>query len=252
MIYPSAIFRDPHAEADHPCRDQPLGTRGIDQFIGEPQLIGRGHGTAFIHLFVESLFEAGARRVVTDPNPRDSRAIRAYTKAGFKEIDRRITISGEALLMGRNALPFEPLVLLQRRHKESGISQGVQLPGKIALTDHFTILLAHSGEVIAQGWNLAALHESEVGPRCACRMEATGGLLPVGRGRGTRSSPRARFMPSSRLEIGLCGHWERVRALDEGVVHFAVRATPLVKARLYPPRALGYMERLDENRRIVD
>jgi aminoglycoside 6'-N-acetyltransferase len=23
---------DPHAEADHPCRDQPLGTRGIDQF----------------------------------------------------------------------------------------------------------------------------------------------------------------------------------------------------------------------------
>ena len=45
---------DPHAEADHPCRDQPLGTRGIDQFIGEPDLIGQGHGTAFIHLFVGS------------------------------------------------------------------------------------------------------------------------------------------------------------------------------------------------------
>ena len=37
---------DPHAEADHPCRDQPLGTRGIDQFIGEPKLIGQGHGTS--------------------------------------------------------------------------------------------------------------------------------------------------------------------------------------------------------------
>jgi len=100
---------DPRAEADHPCRDQPLGTRGIDQFIGEAELIGRGHGTAFILFFVERLFEAGAPRVVTDPNPRNSRAIRAYAKAGFKEIDRRMTISGEALLMGRDALPSEPV-----------------------------------------------------------------------------------------------------------------------------------------------
>jgi aminoglycoside 6'-N-acetyltransferase len=94
---------DPHAGADHPCRDQPLGTRGIDQFIGLPELIGQGHGTAFIRLFVESLFEAGAPRVITDPNPRNARAIRAYAKAGFKEIDRRVTISGEALLMARDA-----------------------------------------------------------------------------------------------------------------------------------------------------
>lgn len=94
---------DPHAEADHPCRDQPPGTRGIDQFIGEPDLMGQGHGTAFIRLFVESLFKAGARRVITDPSPRNARAIRAYAKAGFKEIDRRTTISGEALLMARDA-----------------------------------------------------------------------------------------------------------------------------------------------------
>ena len=103
---------DPHAEADHPCRDQPLGTRGIDQFIGEPKLIGQGHGTAFIRLFVESVFKVGAPRVITDPNPRNSRAIRAYTKAGFKEIDHRMTISGEALLMARDALPSQSLVSL--------------------------------------------------------------------------------------------------------------------------------------------
>jgi aminoglycoside 6'-N-acetyltransferase len=103
---------DPHAEADHPCRDQPLGTRGIDQFIGEPELIGQGHGTAFIRLFVESLLKAGAPRVITDPNPRNSRAIRAYAKAGFREIDRRITISGEAVLMARDAVPSASLVSL--------------------------------------------------------------------------------------------------------------------------------------------
>jgi aminoglycoside 6'-N-acetyltransferase len=42
---------DPRAEANHPCRDQPLGTRGIDQFIGDPKLAGQGHGPAFIRLF---------------------------------------------------------------------------------------------------------------------------------------------------------------------------------------------------------
>jgi len=91
---------DPHAVADQSLRDQPLGTRGIDQFIGEPGFVGCGHGSAFIRVFVERLFEAGAPRVVTDPNPRNARAIRAYAKAGFQAIDHRTTISGEVLLMG--------------------------------------------------------------------------------------------------------------------------------------------------------
>jgi aminoglycoside 6'-N-acetyltransferase len=94
---------DPHAEANHPCRDQPHGTRGIDQFIGEPDFIGRGHGSAFIRVFVERLFGAGAPRVITDPNPRNTRAIRAYAKAGFRPIDTRVTVSGETLLMGCDA-----------------------------------------------------------------------------------------------------------------------------------------------------
>src|SRR5215470_1738669 len=48
---------DPHAGTDHPCRDQPPGTRGIDQFIGEPDYIGRGHGSAFVCAFLRRLFE---------------------------------------------------------------------------------------------------------------------------------------------------------------------------------------------------
>ena len=90
---------DPHAEADHPLHDQPIGTRGIDQFIGEADFIGRGHGSAFIRVFVEQLLKAGAPRIVTDPNPRNARAIRAYAKAGFQPIGNRVTLSGEALLM---------------------------------------------------------------------------------------------------------------------------------------------------------
>src|SRR6059036_280672 len=46
---------DPFAEAGHPYRDQPTGTLGIDQFIGEPAFVGRGHGRRIIRQIVATL-----------------------------------------------------------------------------------------------------------------------------------------------------------------------------------------------------
>jgi aminoglycoside 6'-N-acetyltransferase len=93
---------DPAAWPDNGLGPQPPGTRGIDQFIGEPDMIGRGHGSAFIRLFIEGLLAAGAPRVVTDPDPANARAIRAYEKAGFRR-DRLVdTPDGRALLMVRD------------------------------------------------------------------------------------------------------------------------------------------------------
>jgi aminoglycoside 6'-N-acetyltransferase len=81
---------------------QPPDTRGIDQFIGEPEMIGRGHGSGFIRQFVENLLAAGIPRVVTDPDPENRRAVRAYARAGFQS-DRVVdTPDGPALLMVRN------------------------------------------------------------------------------------------------------------------------------------------------------
>ena len=42
----------------------PPATRGIDQFIGEPAMIGRGHGSSFIRQFVDRPADLGnaARR----------------------------------------------------------------------------------------------------------------------------------------------------------------------------------------------
>ena len=74
---------DPHAWPGHPFGHLPPGARGIDQSIGDPGLIGRGHGSAFVRRHVERLFEAGAPAVGTDPHPDNKRAIRAYEKAGF-------------------------------------------------------------------------------------------------------------------------------------------------------------------------
>jgi aminoglycoside 6'-N-acetyltransferase len=81
---------------------QPPRTRGIDQFIGEPTMIGRGHGAGFIRQFAVHLLTSGVPRVVTDPDPENGRAVRAYAKAGFQS-DRIVgTPDGPALLMVRD------------------------------------------------------------------------------------------------------------------------------------------------------
>jgi aminoglycoside 6'-N-acetyltransferase len=106
-------------DLDHPAMDQyvvttdnrpfaglgahPDGTRGIDQFIGEPDMIDRGHGSALIGAFVDHLLSAGTPRVVTDPDPANVRAVRAYEKAGFQKVSLVDTPDGRALLMVRNA-----------------------------------------------------------------------------------------------------------------------------------------------------
>jgi aminoglycoside 6'-N-acetyltransferase len=81
---------------------QPAATRGIDQFIGEPDMIGRGHGSGFIRQFVDGLLTCGIPRVVTDPDPDNGRAVRAYAKAGFQSERLVDTPDGQALLMVRN------------------------------------------------------------------------------------------------------------------------------------------------------
>ena len=81
---------------------QPEGSRGIDLFIGESNMIDRGHGSAFIRQFVDARLGQGVPRMVTDPDPLNRRAIHAYEKAGFAR-DRVVnTHEGPALLMVRN------------------------------------------------------------------------------------------------------------------------------------------------------
>jgi aminoglycoside 6'-N-acetyltransferase len=82
---------------------QPDGTRGIDQMIGLPEMVGQGHGSGFIREFIEDLLANSTPRVVVDPDPENARAVRAYEKAGFVK-DRLVdTPDGIALLMVRDA-----------------------------------------------------------------------------------------------------------------------------------------------------
>ncbi len=73
-----------HGWDNHHFFGLPEGSRGVDQFIGEPDMIGKGHGPAFIAQRLKSLFDEGAPVVATDPDPNNARAIAAYKKAGFR------------------------------------------------------------------------------------------------------------------------------------------------------------------------
>ena len=94
---------DPHAWPGHHFAHLPPGSRGIDQFIGMPAMIGGGHGSAFIRAFVDGLFAAGVPALGTDPHPTNARAIRAYAKAGFAPVRECETEWGRCLLMERFA-----------------------------------------------------------------------------------------------------------------------------------------------------
>jgi aminoglycoside 6'-N-acetyltransferase len=80
----------------------PPQTRGIDQFIGVSDMIGCGHGSGFIRQFADRLLASGIPRLVTDPDPDNGRAVRAYAKAGFQSERLVDTPDGPALLMVRN------------------------------------------------------------------------------------------------------------------------------------------------------
>jgi aminoglycoside 6'-N-acetyltransferase len=101
---PFAYAQDysPHDWPDHPFAHLPAGGRGIDQYIGGPDMLGRGHGSAFVREHCDRLFAAGASAVGTDPHPGNARAIRAYEKAGFEVASGPIdTCWGRAVLMER-------------------------------------------------------------------------------------------------------------------------------------------------------
>lgn len=95
---------DVHGWAGHHFASLPAGSRGIDQFIGAPEMTGKGHGPAFITERVKALFADGVPVVATDPDPENARAIAAYKKVGFEVFgEAQATPWGRILPMRLNA-----------------------------------------------------------------------------------------------------------------------------------------------------
>lgn len=73
---------------------------GIDQFIGEEGLLYKGLGPCFIKAFIDDvLLGAGYHKVLVDPDPSNSAAIRCYEKVGFESLGQYQAPWGPAQVM---------------------------------------------------------------------------------------------------------------------------------------------------------
>ena len=70
---------------------------GVDLFIGQPELIGKGHGPRLLRAFLRDVVFAryDVAECVIGPSVKNESAIRAYEKAGFT-VWRDAAIPGEA------------------------------------------------------------------------------------------------------------------------------------------------------------
>ncbi|MEK7571879.1 MAG: GNAT family N-acetyltransferase [Patescibacteria group bacterium] len=61
---------------------------GVDLFVGDPKLMGKGFGTMMIKKFLQEIIfvDPGIKKCFIDPEPNNKRAIRAYEKAGFRYV----------------------------------------------------------------------------------------------------------------------------------------------------------------------
>jgi aminoglycoside 6'-N-acetyltransferase len=80
--------------------DLPRETFGLDMFLGETDVIGRGMGTRLVQLVLRRLLSLPeTARVQVDPAPDNAAAVRVYEKAGFRQIAPIATPDGAALYM---------------------------------------------------------------------------------------------------------------------------------------------------------
>jgi aminoglycoside 6'-N-acetyltransferase len=75
------------------------GSRAIDAFVGRAEMLGRGHGAAFLRLLARRLRSEGAPVVAIDPGVHNIRARRAYAAAGFRGETVVESAEGQAILM---------------------------------------------------------------------------------------------------------------------------------------------------------
>ena len=93
QAYPIHVWPQPHLAA------LPAGAVGVDAFVGVPEMIGRGHGGAFLRQLAEMLVAEGVPAIAIDPSIDNHRARRAYANAGFVNASEADTESGRVVVM---------------------------------------------------------------------------------------------------------------------------------------------------------
>jgi len=85
---------------DHPwLMELPSSTVGVDLSIGRPEALSQGIGSKALAAFVAALRKQGHAHIIIDPDPENTRAVRAYMKAGFRPVPHLQGRTGDVLIM---------------------------------------------------------------------------------------------------------------------------------------------------------
>ena len=77
----------------------PAGTVGVDISIAESSNLSRGLGSSVVRMMAEKLWSDGHRHIIIDPDPANTRAVRAYEKAGFRVMPELLGKTDDFLIM---------------------------------------------------------------------------------------------------------------------------------------------------------
>lgn len=82
---------DPQAEPTHYWGDVGPNLRALDIWIGEPDMLARGHGTEMMTQAIEDAFaDPTVEAIIIDPLASNTAAHRFYTRLGFRPVERRM------------------------------------------------------------------------------------------------------------------------------------------------------------------
>jgi RimJ/RimL family protein N-acetyltransferase len=85
---------------DHPwLRDLPPHAVGVDLSIGKADKLSKGIGSTVLRRFVAMLKAEGHTAIIIDPDPENTRAVRAYVKAGFRPVPHLAGRTAGVLIM---------------------------------------------------------------------------------------------------------------------------------------------------------
>ncbi|MCV0379804.1 MAG: acetyltransferase [Nitratireductor sp.] len=93
------FLADNRDEIDQWVDEVPADTVGVDLIIGAKDLLSKGIGSTAVKLMVRHLLETGRRNIIIDPDPKNTRAVRAYEKAGFQPVPHLAGRTGDYLIM---------------------------------------------------------------------------------------------------------------------------------------------------------
>lgn len=100
--------QDAHREPDHYWGDVDPGVRALDIWIGEPDLLGQGHGSDMMRQAIARCFaEPAATSIVIDPLASNTDAHRFYRRLGFVDVETRRFDGGDDCLVMRLDRPAD-------------------------------------------------------------------------------------------------------------------------------------------------